>query len=161
MHQKFETAAGYSLSAVSVEQFDLLRLLRNSIVHAGGLPSADLLSVSRALSAASAKNWENLTGAAPSALVAAGRPVDLNQGELVAALAITKSLAEQLNEGLQNALPREVWADLLCEDFRAELSKYTHEHQRARKLPGYARKHFRVIGLTVDEIKKATQRMAW
>lgn len=138
-----------------------MRLLRNAIIHAGGLPSADLLTVSRTLSAESAKNWEDLTGITPSVLVSSGRPVNLNQGELVAALAITKSLAEQLNEGLQKALPRDVWADLLCEDFRTELSKYTHEHQRARKLPGYARKNFSVIGLSRDEIKKAAQRAAW
>ncbi|MET9870647.1 hypothetical protein ABZZ16_31700 [Streptomyces sp. NPDC006386] len=161
MHQKFQAAAGYSLSTVSVEQFDLLRLLRNAIIHAGGLPSDDLLTVSANLSSASASNWEDLTGIAPSALVSPGRPINLNQGELVAALAITKSLAEQLNEGLQKALPRDVWADLLCEDFRTELSKYTHEHQRARKLPGYARKNFGVIGLSSDEIKKAAQRATW
>ncbi|MFD8799537.1 hypothetical protein [Streptomyces atroolivaceus] len=161
MHQKFETAASYSLSAVSVEQFDFLRLLRNSIIHAGGLPSADLLAASANLGATAARNWEVLTGVAPSALVEEGRPISLHQGELVAALAITKSLAEQLNEGLQKALPREAWADLLCEDFRAELSKYTHEDQRDRKLPGYARKNFGVIGLNADEIKKAAQKATW
>ncbi|MFJ8152512.1 hypothetical protein [Streptomyces sp. NPDC094468] len=160
MHQKFEAAADYSLSSVSVEQFDFLRLLRNAIIHAGGLPSADLLTISRTLSTASVENWEQLTGIPPSALVEPGRPVILNQSELVAALAITKSLAEQLNEGLQKALPRDIWADLLCDDFRTELSKYTHEHQRTRKLPGYARKNYGAIGFTSEEIKKATQRMA-
>lgn len=161
MHQKFETAASYSLSVVSVEQFDFLRLLRNSIIHAGGLPSSDLLAASINLGVTAVKNWETLTGVAPSALVEEGRPISLHQGELVAALAITKSLAEQLNEGLQKALPREVWADLLCEDFCAELYKYTHEIQRARKLPGYARKNFDVIGLSAEEIKKAAQRATW
>ncbi|MFF1741139.1 hypothetical protein [Streptomyces mirabilis] len=160
MHQKFEAAADYSLSMVSVEQFDFLRLLRNAIIHAGGLPSADLLTVSGTLSTAAVENWEELTGFPPSALVESGRPVVLNQGELIAALAITKSLAEQLNEGLQKALPRDVWADLACEDFRTELSKYTHEQQRARKLPGYARKNYSAIGLSAEEIKKAIQRMA-
>ena len=161
MHQKFELAASYGLSIVSMEQFNFLRLLRNAIIHAGGLPSVDLLTLSTSLSSASAKNWEELTGVPPYLLVKPGQPVKLHQGELVAALAITKSLAEQMNEGLQGALPRDVWADLLCEDFAIELSKYKHEQQRARKLPGYARKNFDVIGLSADEIKKAAQRATW
>ncbi|MFD3495399.1 hypothetical protein ACFWWB_33315 [Streptomyces sp. NPDC058690] len=161
MHQKFQDAASYSLSPVSVEQFNFLRLLRNSIIHAGGLPSDDLVTVSTSLSSTSVKNWEELAGGSPSMLVKPGQPVKLHQGELVASLTVTKSLAEQLNEGLQKALPRDIWADLLCEDFAVELSRYKHAQQRDRKLPGYARKNFDVLGLSGDEIKKAAQRATW
>ncbi|MET8571254.1 hypothetical protein [Streptomyces sp. NPDC004783] len=162
MHQKFEAAAGASLSPISVEQFNFLRLLRNAIIHAGGLPSSDLMDCTTNFTEVGAEHWERLTGIRPDALVTAGNKITLQQGELVAALAVTKSLADQINVGLQSALPREVWADLLCEEFEMELGdKHKHMNQRLRKLPGYARQHFGVLRFSKQELEKAAQRATW
>ncbi|TDE95071.1 hypothetical protein EXU48_09920 [Occultella glacieicola] len=116
LHDRFESAAGTSLEGEAKEIYQLLRLLRNSVVHRGGTASLGVEEACEVFSSSAWALWTKVTTqAAP--VYAKGEVVRLGFSETIAALAVTKRLARQMNLALGTALPRTFWLDRLITDF--------------------------------------------
>jgi hypothetical protein len=135
--------------------FHIARILRNSMIHSGGrLDSQSIREFARYVDSAGRVEWRRLAERDPLKL-GVGDSVQFAHGELIAALSITKGLAKLINLGLQAALPRTAWADLLIDDIAATEPRHLADQSRVRKCVGYARHFYGPIALTRQEIEQA------
>lgn len=117
LHEVFETS-GQSLDEDSTEIFQILRMMRNAVIHNGGSASKELADACATLSRPASELWTKVTTqAAPG--YSLGDSVRLGFSETVAELAVTKRLARSMNLGLGRALPRAFWLAHLRENFAA------------------------------------------
>ncbi|MBY8889422.1 hypothetical protein K7472_31945 [Streptomyces sp. PTM05] len=158
-HEEIERATGGNFSPVELQQFHILRLMRNCSIHAGGLVDADLAKHLASWDVTSEASWVARAGRSPRS-VQLGDQVEFGHGEIVASLACTKALAREANVLLQPALSREAWADLVVEDAVGELPGVLKEPppQRQRRIKGFARFHYLPLTLTETEISDAIMR---
>jgi hypothetical protein len=77
---------------------------------------------------------------------------------MILALAVTKVLDREANEMLQTSLPRELWADLMVEDFIQDYPNALRVPDRMRKAKGIARYRYGALALTEAEIAAAFAR---
>lgn len=151
-HEVLQTASSCQFSPVALEQFHLIRLMRNCMIHSGGEISNALASHCSILSYGARAGWEKLTGSLPEFKTGTGK-VSFSQAETVAILAVTKNLARQTNEILQRFIPRTAWGEIMMEDLDKHgpgLPKDAHE--RIRKVKGYARHYYSALGFSDSEI---------
>jgi hypothetical protein len=152
-HEKLEANAAGKFDPASLEQFHLLRKMRNCTVHAGGLVDSALENHCRRMSAQGSSGWSRLTGYIPNFVAGSGGRVEFQHRETVAALAITKNLARQANVILQATLPRDSWGEIMMEDLDKigpGLPKDANE--RKRKVRGYARFRYSALNFTEQEL---------
>jgi hypothetical protein len=153
------TALGACLPTInwgaSEGAFHIARILRNSMIHSGGrLDSQSISEFATYVDSASRTEWRRLAKRDPLKL-AVGDSVQFAYGELIATLSVTKGLAKLINQGLQAALPRETWADLLIDDIAATEPRHLVDRNRVRKCVGYARQYYGPIALAREEIERA------
>jgi hypothetical protein len=141
----------------SLEQIHVLRLMRNCTIHSGGKVSNALLNRLVTWSADAETGWAKLAGRSPRAL-AAGDSVEFGHGEVLIALAVTKNLAREATWFLKPALPRDVWADILIEDFAGTQPKALSAPDFFRQARGFARFHYGPLQLADTEISDAIAR---
>ncbi|MFI0723906.1 hypothetical protein [Streptomyces sp. NPDC021224] len=161
MHGLFEQKVGNQLPGDSIEQFHLIRGMRNAVIHAGGKPKSGLVAAANSLSANALAQWMKLTGEHPAARIALGVPVTLSHGELVLALAVTKRISQEMNFALKDTLSRDTWADVALEDFVSEHPQLVHIAQRKRKLAGFLHSYYQALDLSEAETTSAIQRASW
>ncbi|MET7618806.1 hypothetical protein [Streptomyces sp. NPDC005408] len=161
MHRLFQQKVGRQLPKESLEQFHLIRQMRNAVIHAGGKPKQGLITAANNLSPNALAQWTKVTGEHPATRVALGVPVTLSHGELILALAVTKRISQEMNFALRDSLSREVWADAALSDFETEHPQLNHVSQRKRKLTGFLRTYYQSLNLTEAEIAPAIQRAGW
>lgn len=157
MHEEFEKAVGVPFQADTLELYHLLRLIRNSIIHAGGSAGAELVRKSASMSQGADAAWHRITGtSAPR--YGKGDIVQLTHTGLVAALATTKRLARQANAALVNEIPRAVWASVAVEDAQNIIAgRLKNPQQTLRALQGFARYYYAPLGLTETELGTAAR----
>jgi hypothetical protein len=161
MHEHFALVVGQPLTASSLQIFHMIRLMRNCIIHDGGKADSQLVTVSQGLNPPVAQLWEKLTGRSLRP-ISQGDRVLLLQGELVAALAVTARLSEEMNVSLQSAYPQDKWADRLLTDLSASLSTLSaNPSELQRTVKGYARHHYSALQLTDHELKAALSRAGY
>lgn len=154
MHEKFESASTLHFSLPLLEQFHLIRLIRNSFIHNGGIPSADLVTASQSMSASGVGYWEKISHKRPAELVIPDEATILNHGEILATLAITKNLSNEANGILQSRVPKEVWSDIFQEDFENNHSKTGSAAVTLRKATKYAKQFYDEIGFTDHDLQQ-------
>ncbi|GGL98814.1 hypothetical protein GCM10010129_48150 [Streptomyces fumigatiscleroticus] len=151
-HEKLQDNSASKFSADTLDQFHLVRKMRNCTIHAGGLADRRLQNHCNNMGAGARAGWERLAGYAPS--FQDGQDfVKLGHRETVAALAITKNLARQANAILQVCIPRPAWGEILMKDLDEVgpgLPKDPAE--RLRKVRGYARFRYSALRFTEQEI---------
>jgi len=148
MHEKFENASGFQVTQKLLEQFHLIRLIRNSLIHSGGIPSNNLLQFSQAISSVSISEWEKTASRNPSQLIVANKPMNLSYGEIFATLSVTQNIAKELNIGLQRTIPKSMWSNILLEDFANNHNSSDNLEIRIRKLSKYAHMYYKEIGFS-------------
>lgn len=85
------------------------------------------------------KYWEGLAGR-PLPLVSSKEHLDLESGELIAVLAITKHLADAVNSTVAQQLSRSYWALVVARDYKQVApTKFGDRNRRIRRLAGHAR----------------------
>ncbi|MFC8247478.1 hypothetical protein [Streptomyces chartreusis] len=161
MHRAFEQKVGRQLPRESLEQFHLIRKMRNAVIHAGGKPNQGLVNASNNLSSSALAQWMKVAGEHPATRITLGVPVTFSHGELILTLAVTKRLAQEMNFSLRDSLPHAVWADVALEDFATEHPQLNHISQRKRKLTGFIRTYYQALNLTEAEVASAIQRAGW
>ncbi|MET7971701.1 hypothetical protein ABZW44_01240 [Streptomyces mirabilis] len=161
MHRAFENKVGQRLPNASMEQFQLIRRMRNAVIHAGGKPKQGLVNAANNLSSSALTQWTKITGEHPATRVKLGVPVTFSHGELILALAVTKRISQEMNFSLRDSLSRATWADVALEDFVSEHPQLVHIAQRKRKLGGFLRSYYQALNLTEPEKSSAIQRARW
>jgi hypothetical protein len=156
-HEAIQSATGKTLNQASLQQMHMLRVMRNCQIHSGGRADDRLMNLQEEWSDAADEGWINIAGTSPKDLKK-NDVITFGPGEIFVALAATKVLARQVNQFLQPALPRSLWADLVFEDIHDPgLTKLSHPEIR-RKANGYARFNYGCLRLTDDEIVAAINR---
>ncbi|MFB0616196.1 hypothetical protein [Streptomyces sp. AGS-58] len=161
MHAAFEKKVGQSLPRDSIQQFHLIRQMRNAVIHAGGMPETRLIQAAGGLSQSAQDQWIKVTGDRPQTRIVPGVPVTFSHGELILALAVTKRISQEMNYLLRDRLKREVWADISLEDFESQHATLKHISQKTRKLPGFLSTYYSPLNLTSGELNSAMQRAGW
>jgi hypothetical protein len=161
MHRLFEQKVSKQLPGDSIEQYHLIRRMRNAVIHAGGKPKQGLVTAANSLSSRALAQWVKVTGESPATRVKLGVPVTFSHGELVLSLAVTKRISQEMNFALRDSLSRDTWADVALEDFIAEHPQLVHIAQRKRKLTGFLRSYYQALNLSEAEAAAAMQRAGW
>ncbi|MGF3131878.1 hypothetical protein ACQV4C_11890 [Streptomyces albidoflavus] len=161
MHATFERKVGQGLPQDSMQQFHLIRQMRNAVIHAGGMPEARLIRAAGGLSQSAEYQWIRVTGEHPQTRITPGVPVTFSHGELILALAVTKRISQEMNYLLRDRLKREVWADICLEDFESQHPTLKHISQKRRKLPGFLNTYYSPLNLISSELNSAIQRAGW
>ncbi|MCI2958395.1 hypothetical protein MN032_11890 [Agromyces atrinae] len=112
-----------------LDTFDLLRRIRNCLIHQGGVVDQYLRDGIAALSPGSASRWNQVVGR-PATDLALTEQVSLGLGEIMIAFSVTRHLSKKVHEASLAALPRTLWLEECVSDFRQH-----HEADiRARRL---------------------------
>lgn len=156
-HAEFEAKLGASFTPESLELFDILRLMRNCRIHAGGRVSSPLATSFANLSAGALSSWQKITKV-QLVVPAIGEQIYVSQSDLVAGFAITKRLTDEANVKLRDTYPRSHWADLLVEDmieYFGKVNKGVNSMQIERRIAGFSRMHYDALKLTDGELSAA------
>jgi len=132
------------------DPFELVRRIRNQIVHDSGA-IGDVLSFYRS-SEKLPDEWRGM----------AKRDLDhrddahlrLEAAELYAALGVLKRLADWLNKALQAAIDRPAWAAIVLDAFSTQ-GPEGNPDQVAKRLRGFIRHNYGVLGLTPNDVAAA------
>ena len=136
--------------------FHITRRLRNRIIHFAGVAGSRLPTEYNRLPSSARTSWERLAGR-PVTVNAQGH-LELAEGELIATLAISRHLAQTVNEMLVRTLSRRYWASVVVEDYRTSWpQRYGERDQRLRRLRGHARTWYRSLHLSDQELLEAVK----
>jgi hypothetical protein len=153
VHEYVEERTGRLLPRELLELFHLSRRIRNRVIHHGGRVGT-LQAHYRNRSAAVRGSWERLAGR-PLTVDAFGR-LELAEGELIAVLATSHRLADEINSLLIATLSRPYWARTVVEDYAGrEPQRFAARSQRMRRVRGYARTFYKPLALTESELTQA------
>ncbi|MFH9651494.1 hypothetical protein ACH4MT_11310 [Streptomyces anulatus] len=161
MHEDFEQAIGSPLPPGSLQQFHVLREMRNCLIHRGGVIDERLVKAASACSKGALTGWFKVAGNSPQNLKL-GESLKVGTGELILGFAVSKLLARTVNELLVSELGRDTWIDIILEDvkeFGPGIPKNADE--RARKVIGYARHKYLGVHATSDELQEGLARMGY
>lgn len=150
-------AADGSFDRRTLVYLHLLRMMRNCVIHNGGRADERLVARLNEWKPLAERGWTAVAGRSPRGLQV-GDPVGLGQPELAVAGTVTNTLDRAANRMLQQALPREVWADLVVEDFAVERRAELRAPNAVRRVGGLAHHYYRPLGLTRSDLDKALVR---
>lgn len=156
MHQTLYQAAGTPQPADTISLFHVLRCARNAQIHNAGSITQEVRESITSLSSGQRARWEELTMGAAEAMFVNGR-LHFTLGHLIAAFAVTKEAARQINDLLEHKVSRESWASYAVADY-AETAKHPrNSRQWKRGLTGFARFHYTGLRLTETELQDAAR----
>lgn len=153
-HALLQEACGDLLDPLPLEQLDVLRKMRNAVIHDGGRVSPGLTASIESLSSGALAGWTKVAGRDPSGL----RPGDrlrFGHGEMILALAVTKNVERGVNRLLQVGLPRVTWIDIAVRDAVASLPGVLGGNAGPRKVHGFARHHYGPLAISRGEVAAA------
>ena len=156
MHGALFESTGGAVAARDLEIFQIIRLVRNCIVHRGGRISSALQSEIAGLGASAVTDWKEVTGEEPGDLLAHD-PVRLSAGHAFMAFAVTKRLGRAANDAMQSGYPRPAWAKLVVDDFAEGARQPRNSDQWRRALLGFAARQYGPIGLLAAELETAAR----
>lgn len=138
----------------TLDQFHLLREMRNSLIHEGGKASTRLQAAIGSMSAASSTTWQYLTGRTPADIISSGKVV-FTVGDILASFAVIKELGRRVNAAMQKGMLSTAWAKIVVEDHARETSKIRNSAAWIRALNGYSRYRYGALSLAADELESA------
>lgn len=153
MHELFVSSSGGSVPQQLIDEFHILRLIRNSFIHTGGIPNNELLTQHTSLGPASKTKWKKLSEIRTKQLIRSGHKTELCYDEIKIALAVTTEISRYINYILQSKLDRSQWLNILKDDFVSSHSTKMHQKTLKRKLTTYASTFYSVLSLTDREIE--------
>lgn len=156
-HRIIATATNGSFSATPSTQLTTLRRMRNCTIHSGGKADQVLLGDLARWDSQVESAWINIANRNPRNLVA-GQVITFGYGEMLLALAVTKTLEREANLLLQGSLPREVWADMVVEEMADRDSRIVKTSAAIRSAKGIARQFYAPLSLTEIELQDAIRR---
>lgn len=119
--------------------FDLVRRIRNQIIHDNGR-QGDVVDVANQMAEEARVEWRR-RAKRPLASDGSGRLL-LGSSELFAVLVSLKSLVDQINVAMQSTLSVDAWAQIAIEDFLSTHPRGMNPEQTRRKLRGYTSHYY-------------------
>lgn len=156
-HHTIEAATGQKFTTDSLTQLTTLRMMRNCTIHQGGRADQPLVDYIAKWGPSVAAAWVQLAKRSPEHLRVHDK-VTFAHGELIFALAVTKTLGREANEQLQRSPPRDLWADLVIEDLLMSSPHASRASDGLRKARGVARYYYSPLALTDAELVDAFAR---
>lgn len=154
MHTILFTAMGVALPS-GHDVFELLRRLRNAVIHSASNLDSYAVEPAPLLAAPSAARWIDVVGS-PAASLAAGTKLRMGLGEIMIAFSTTRYLTTEINIALGSALPRAFWAETAVRDYaNSEPSGFGSAVRLVGKLQRYANLQYGPLALTEGEIRAA------
>ena len=151
-HEYVEERCRLDLDPTLLQLFHLSRRLRNRIIHYSGVAGSRLLREYRQLPKPAREGWERLAKRPLPEAVVDGR-LALREGELVAVLATSRHLAQDVSSLLAHTIDRQFWADVVVEDYRgAHAQGFGERAKRERRVMGFANRYYGPLRFTMEEI---------
>lgn len=142
------------LPATHLRLFELLRLIRNRIIHRGGTTGSRLRTHYRqVLHEEDRREWRRIADR-ELALGDSSAQLPLEAPELRAALAVTKHLAESVSALLDRQVPTAIWAREAVREYRLSVGGDIRPNE-VQSIVGFARMHYSHLDLADGEIQAA------
>ncbi len=157
-HNTIAGACGGSFDVIAYAQINTLRLMRNCLIHSGGRASNQLVTDVASWSTDAETAWVTITQSSLRGISLADE-VTFSQGEMILALAVTKTLDREANTMLQTALPRDLWSDMVIEELVSQDGTSAVRSSTAlRKAKGIARHYYSALQLSDQDLARAIAR---
>lgn len=153
MHENLESAGPGRFGSDTLRLFHFLRLVRNAQIHYAGRVHPALAKYRADLSSTDETKWEQITGEKIGRFSEGGE-LGLSIFELIATLAISKRLAEEANELVQESLPRVNWLGVIVDDW-SSTPRVGNTSTKIRNASGFARFDYGPLAVTKHEIETA------
>lgn len=151
-HEYLAERCRLDLDPTLLQLFHLSRRVRNRIIHFSGVPGSRLLLEYRQLPGPARGGWEHLAKRPLTEAVVDHR-LALGEGELIAVLATSRHLAQEVSSLLAHTIERQSWADIAVEDYRrSQPQKFGERDRQHRRVKGFADRYYRPLRLTAEEI---------
>lgn len=159
MHDVFAVGASAAFDVDDLALFQVLRSIRNSFIHSGGVVGAELEAAVRSLPPSAIPRWARIAREQmPSFTV--GDPISLGHQHIIATLAVTSTLMKEANLALEACVPRASWADRALSDAQAEgQASRGNPNQRRRSLRTFVNRYYSNLKLSDDELIDAGKRI--
>ena len=153
VHTRLMDECGTRLPNDLLALFDLLRHIRNRIVHFAGVQGSHLAAKWRGLSLTARSGWEEVArGSLP--LGGSSEELELGFGELIATWMVVTRLGREMNEAVARAVPRDRWAMIVVNDYRGEHpSRWAQVATRTRRCRGFARRTTLHLALVTRKLR--------
>lgn len=156
MHSRLFLALGHQVPQDWMDCFQLIRCMRNSVIHQGGRVQQELTDLLSNMSTGAEQVWQRLNDQAPADVVQNGELV-LIASHIFSAFAVVKRLGREVNVALAGAIPAQRWADICVEDYRTFTKKVRNSPAWRRALIGYAKSHYGPLQLTEADLESAAR----
>lgn len=134
-----------------LQQFHLLRHMRNAQIHNGGEVSSDLIDAVNAMSAKACTEWARIGRRQPSDITSTPE-VHFTVFDIFAVFAVTKALGRQVNDVLANEVGIARWADICIADYASISSQRPNSDQWMRAAIGHALLLYSATGITPEDV---------
>jgi hypothetical protein len=153
-HALLEETCGRSLDPLPLEQLDVLRRMRNAVIHDGGRVGSGLVTSIGRLTPAAHIAWMKIAKVDPRDL-STGDRLRLGHGEMLLALAVTKNIEREVNRLLQIGLPRSFWIRLAVDDAVTSMPGVLRGNAASRRIHGFTRHHYGPLAIDRQEVDDA------
>lgn len=156
MHEVLFSTSNHQEPTEWLESFHLLREMRNSLIHAGGVAEQRLLQQIAAMGPNATNGWQRLNGQPPSGVVVGGRVRFISE-HVFTAFAVTKRLGREVNAAMSSTVSKETWARVAVEDYANATRKIRNSSTWRRGLAGYVRQYYDTVGLAEADLEAAAR----
>lgn len=153
-HGLLQDACGGRFDPVPLQQLDVLRRMRNAVIHDGGRVSNGLVGSIASLSPEALIGWRKVAKNDPTTLRVGDR-LRFGHGEMLLALAVTKNVERESNRLLQLGLPRAEWIRIAVDDAVESVPDVLRGNSASRKVHGFTRHHYGPLAIERHEVDAA------
>ncbi len=140
---------------IDLTEFDLLRRIRNSLIHSGGAVNEYLEEGFSELSPQANSHWAEVAGREPTEIIATGR-VSLTAGEIMLAFSVVRHLSKVVHQGMLETLPRGFWLSDCIDGFISEYNRQIKQRLLLRsRLETWAKNYYEDFGFAWEELREA------
>lgn len=162
MHEVLFETCGYPEPVETLETFHVLREMRNSIVHAGGLVESRLADAISDMGADARSGWSKLNlDALPEAMIDTEGRLALTAENVFTAFAVTKRMGREINSALAKELGVRAWAQLAMIDFQESTTKTRNSTGWRRSATGFVRQYYGSAGIAESDIEQAARELGF
>jgi hypothetical protein len=136
---------------------DVIRGVRNSLVHAAGVVGEKTIARWTSASPSAKARWEGVTGR-PLPLNGTSGRLQWEGPEIRGLFLVVRDGLKQVNLALQSVLPREFWADLVIHEHWVDSCETAGGHRQETPLGFASHRGYRSLGFSAAELSDASKR---
>lgn len=162
MHEVLFETCGHSKPVEWLETFHVIREIRNSIIHAGGLVDSRLADAISGMGADARAGWLKLNlNTLPESMIDTDGRLVLAAENVFTAFAVTKRMGREINAALAEELDARAWARLAMNDFHESTTKTRNSTGWRRSATGFVRQYYGPAGIVESDIEQAARELGF